>query len=102
MAAAAAATLSSPVAAAVDASAWTGLRARLRGALVLPEDRAYRAAKALFDPRFDNNAPAGVVEVAHPQDVQAAVVFAGEHGCLSPPARAGTRLSGRPRPPVHS
>ncbi|MFF3226062.1 FAD-binding oxidoreductase [Nocardia suismassiliense] len=89
MAAAAAGTLPSGTAAAtVDSTAWTGLRSRLRGTLVLPEDREYGAAKALFDRRFDGNAPLGVVEVAQPQDVQAAVSFAREHG-LPIAARAG-------------
>ncbi|MFC9440186.1 FAD-binding oxidoreductase [Nocardia sp. NPDC057030] len=55
---------------------------------MLPQDREYRTTKALVDPRFDDNAPLGVVEVAEPQDVQVAVAFARDHG-LPIAARAG-------------
>ncbi|CAM4359293.1 FAD-binding oxidoreductase [Nocardia ninae] len=89
VAAAAAGTLYSGTAAAtVDSTAWTDLRSRLRGKLVLPEDSEYGEVKALFDRRFDGNAPLGVVEVAQPQDVQAAVSFARDHG-LPIAARSG-------------
>ncbi|PXX66715.1 FAD binding domain-containing protein [Nocardia tenerifensis] len=88
-AAAAAGTLSANIAtAAVDPGEWSKLRDQLRGRLVLPDDREYRAAKALVDPRFNGNTPLAVVEVAQPQDVQAAVAFARDRG-LPIAARAG-------------
>ncbi|GAB2676799.1 FAD-binding oxidoreductase [Nocardia goodfellowii] len=72
----------------VGSAEWGKLSSLLRGKLVLPEDREYHAAKALFDPRFDGNMPLGVVQAATPEDVQAAMVFAREHG-LPVAARAG-------------
>ncbi|WP_024804761.1 FAD-binding oxidoreductase [Nocardia sp. BMG51109] len=65
--------------AAAQAVDWAGLRGRLRGSLALPGEPEFGSAKALFDPRFDEFAPAGVVAAATAGDVRAAAGFAREH-----------------------
>lgn len=71
--------LASAAPAAADAVNWDDLRKRLRGKLLLPADDDYRSAKQLFDPQFDSQAPAAVVEAAGAPDVLAATVFARDH-----------------------
>ncbi|MBB5917121.1 FAD/FMN-containing dehydrogenase [Nocardia transvalensis] len=70
------------------ATAWDELRERVRGTLVLPGDTTFGPAKALFDPQFDDRAPAGVIRAATADDVTAAIVYARDRG-LPIAARAG-------------
>ncbi|MGW0248495.1 FAD-binding oxidoreductase [Nocardia goodfellowii] len=86
--AAAGAVSARTAAAAVGPAEWARLRGQLRGALVLRGEPDYGAVKALVDPRFDDNAPLGVVRAAETGDVQAAVTFARGHG-LPLAVRAG-------------
>ncbi|MFI9506485.1 FAD-binding protein [Nocardia sp. NPDC052566] len=67
---------------------WDGLRAAVRGRVVLPGEGGFATAKQLFDTRFDAAAPVAVVQVTSEQDVQAAVDFAGAHG-LTVTVRSG-------------
>lgn len=67
---------------------WEALRRRLSGTLRRPDDPGYAAASQLFNRRFDGIRPAGVVSARSVGDVQAAVVFARDHG-LPLTARSG-------------
>ncbi|WP_169813857.1 FAD-binding oxidoreductase [Nocardia pseudobrasiliensis] len=64
---------------AIDDRAWDDLRRRLRGTVVSPGDSEFDSAKAVFEPRFDESAPLGVVRAADAADVRSAVVFARDH-----------------------
>ena len=57
----------------------TDLRATVAGAVVLPEDDAYEAARTVWNGRIDRF-PAVVVRPASTDDVAAAVAFAREQG----------------------
>lgn len=58
---------------------WDGLRKRLQGTLSLPGDGDYRSAAQLFDPQFDPQTPAAVVQATGEPDVLAATTFARDH-----------------------
>ncbi|MBU3062003.1 FAD-binding oxidoreductase [Nocardia sp. NEAU-G5] len=58
---------------------WDGLRKRLQGTLSLPGDGDYRSAAQLFDPQFDSQTPAAVVQATGEPDVLAATTFARDH-----------------------
>jgi FAD/FMN-containing dehydrogenase len=59
---------------------WTTLRSLLSGRLVLPQDRAYAAARLSANPRFDDLRPAAVAQCATASDVAAALRFARDGG----------------------
>ncbi|MFX0573829.1 FAD-binding oxidoreductase [Nocardia nepalensis] len=73
--------------------AWPGIAAGqqtdLRGRVLKPGDAEYVSAKQLFDTRFDDNTPAGIVRVASVEDVRAAVRFAAESGLQVTPRGGG-------------
>ena len=58
---------------------WTALGARLDGALILPSDAQYGAAKSIFNARFNGSTPAAVLSAASVADVQKALAFASEN-----------------------
>ncbi len=64
---------------AIDGQSWEDLRRRLRGTVVSAGDGEFDSAKALFEPRFDEYAPLGVVRAADAADVRSAVIFARDH-----------------------
>jgi FAD/FMN-containing dehydrogenase len=57
------------------AAAWNALAAHIDGDLVRPGDNYYPTARLLFDPRFDNIRPAGIVYCQGPADVATAMSF---------------------------
>ncbi|WP_079046830.1 FAD-binding oxidoreductase [Streptomyces changanensis] len=61
------------------AADWAALARGLDGSLVRPGDRAYDAARTLFNPRFDAVRPAGVAYCARPEDVRSCLEFARRH-----------------------
>ena len=83
-----AAALTSAPPACADPPPWDDLRKRLQGKLLLSGQDDFSSATQLFDPQFDSQAPAAVVEAAGEPDVQAATAFAREHG-LPVAVRAG-------------
>ncbi|MGX9791664.1 FAD-binding oxidoreductase [Mycobacterium sp. MMS18-G62] len=67
---------------------WSVLDDAIDGQVILPSSAEYGAAKALFNTRFSNSAPAAVVQVHSISDVQKAVDFAANHG-IKIAARSG-------------
>jgi FAD/FMN-containing dehydrogenase len=67
--------------AAVDAATLEALRKNLQGELVLPGDRAYDEARAIWNAMVDRR-PALIVRCKGTADVVRAVNFAGEHDLL--------------------
>ena len=58
---------------------WTALGGRLDGALILPSDAQYAAAKGIFNSRFNGSTPAAVLAAASVADVQRALAFASKN-----------------------
>jgi FAD/FMN-containing dehydrogenase len=63
-----------------DNGALASLRSQLTGPLVLPGDPDYPSARLVFNPRFDDIAPAAVAFCASPADVSTSIRFARETG----------------------
>ncbi|WP_218026754.1 FAD-binding oxidoreductase [Nocardia inohanensis] len=68
---------------------WAGLRNRLSGSLLLPQDSGYERAKLAFNPRFDDRRPAAVAKCGTVSDVQACVTAAAGTG-ITVAARSGS------------
>src|SRR5687768_5763849 len=62
----------------LDDVLWDGLRAELRGALILPHDASYDTERRIFNGMIDRH-PAAIAQVAGTDDVVAAVTFARDH-----------------------
>ncbi|WP_216894665.1 FAD-dependent oxidoreductase [Nocardia alni] len=77
-----------PASASASTPPWDALRKQLRGNLLLPGDGEYSSAKQLFDPQFDGDSPAAIVEAAGEPDVLAAAAFARDNR-IPLAARAG-------------
>ena len=58
---------------------WTALARGLDGKLVRPGDAAYRAARQLYNTRFDSLKPAAVAYVAGADDVKECLAYARAH-----------------------
>jgi FAD/FMN-containing dehydrogenase len=78
----------------LDAAAWSALAASLSGRLVLPSNPTYATARLLYDPRFDDLAPAAVAYCATPSDVQRCIAFARAHGVTPIPRCGGHSYAG--------
>ena len=72
----------------ISSADWSALGAKLKGKLILPGQSAYGTARLSFNPLFDTNMPAGVVQVASAADVQQCIAFARSEG-LPVAARSG-------------
>jgi FAD/FMN-containing dehydrogenase len=59
---------------------WSALAKDLTGTLVRPGDASYATAKRLFDPRFDNQKPAGIAYVKGAHDVSTCLAFVRKFG----------------------
>jgi hypothetical protein len=68
-----------PAPASPTAAAIAAFGSSLTGSIVLPDDPAYDAAREIHNSRFDRH-PAFGVRVPNPEDVAAAVPFAGGPG----------------------
>jgi FAD/FMN-containing dehydrogenase len=55
---------------------WTALGGQLDGALILPSNADYAAAKGVFNSRFSGSTPVAVLAAASVADVQKAMAFA--------------------------
>ncbi|MFH8474490.1 FAD-binding oxidoreductase [Streptomyces sp. NPDC018000] len=55
---------------------WSALAKSLDGALVRPQDAAYRTARQLYNTRFDGQKPAAVAYVKHEADIRECLAFA--------------------------
>ncbi len=66
---------------------WARLRSRLQGALILPGDPRYAAARLSYNSLFDGRLPAAVARCARPEDVQRCVALAA--ACRMPIAARG-------------
>ncbi|MEV5434877.1 FAD-binding oxidoreductase [Streptomyces sp. NPDC052682] len=66
-------------AAAGVAANWTALARDLDGPLVRPGDAQWKAARQLYNTRFDSLTPAAVAYVAHPDDIRTALAYARAH-----------------------
>lgn len=75
-------------AAAAGTSEWHDLAGALDGALILPTDPAYAAARLVWNAHYDTARPAAVVRAASDRDVATALAFARDHG-IRPIARSG-------------
>lgn len=70
-------TVASPTATtATRSTTWAQLAARVRGDVVRPDDAGYRRARHLFNPRFDDARPQGIVYCESADDVRRTVAFA--------------------------
>ncbi len=67
---------------------FSDLASAISGRVVVPGDRGYRAARLVWNARYDGARPAAVVEVASADDVRRTVDFARDRG-LRPIARSG-------------
>lgn len=72
----------------ISSADWGALGSKLKGKLILPGQSAYATARLSFNPLFDGNMPAGVVQVASAADVQQCIAFARSEG-LPVAARSG-------------
>jgi FAD/FMN-containing dehydrogenase len=61
------------------AADWTALGRDLSGPLIRPGEASYPVAKRLFDPRFDNLAPAGIAYCRSPHDVATCLAFVSKY-----------------------
>ncbi|BAL88457.1 hypothetical protein AMIS_32370 [Actinoplanes missouriensis 431] len=73
---------------------WDGLRARVRGSVIRPDDDGYDDARALADLEFNAVRPLAVVRCAGPEDVRQALAFAGELGVPAVPRSGGHSFAG--------
>jgi len=78
----------------LDTAAWATLASSLSGRLVLPSSPSYATARLLYDPRFDNLAPAAVAYCATPAEVQRCMGFARSHGVRPIPRCGGHSFAG--------
>jgi FAD/FMN-containing dehydrogenase len=67
---------------------WRTLADAIDGRVILPSNNDFSRAKALFNSRFDDSAPAAVITAMSQDDVRRAVTFAAHNG-LKIAARAG-------------
>ncbi|MBD0840455.1 FAD-binding oxidoreductase [Streptomyces sp. TRM68416] len=58
---------------------WSALARSLDGPLIRPGDTAWKAARQLYNTRFDTLKPAAVAYVAHPDDIRTALSYARAH-----------------------
>ena len=73
-------TPASPASTGVTAAAnWTALARDLDGPLIRPGDTRWKAARQLYNTRFDTLVPAAVAYVAHPEDIRTALAYARAH-----------------------
>jgi FAD/FMN-containing dehydrogenase len=70
------------------AADWRALASDLDGTLVRPDQPGFGVSARLYDPRWDDIEPQGVVEAAAPEDVATALTFATRYG-LPVRARSG-------------
>jgi hypothetical protein len=61
------------------AADWAALADQITGSVVLPGAAAYPSDAQLFNPRFDDTLPAGIVYCASVSDVQRTLAFAQAH-----------------------
>ncbi|GAB2752726.1 FAD-binding oxidoreductase [Streptomyces bullii] len=61
------------------AANWTALARDLDGPLVRPGDAQWKAARQLYNTRFDTLTPAAVAYVAHSDDIRTALAYARAH-----------------------
>ncbi|MEV5428262.1 FAD-binding oxidoreductase [Streptomyces sp. NPDC052701] len=73
-------TPASPSSTGVTAAAnWAALARDLDGPLIRPGDTRWKAARQLYNTRFDTLVPAAVAYVAHPDDIRTALAYARAH-----------------------
>jgi FAD/FMN-containing dehydrogenase len=77
----------------LERSAIEGLRARLRGSLVLPGDAGYDEARSVWNAMIDRR-PALILRCLGVADVAASVSFAREHGLVLSVKGGGHNISG--------
>ncbi|MEV0173022.1 FAD-binding oxidoreductase [Streptomyces sp. NPDC050803] len=58
---------------------WSALARDLDGPLIRPGDTAWKAARQLYNTRFDTLKPAAVAYVAHQEDIRTALAYAHAH-----------------------
>lgn len=68
---------------------WDALADAVDGDVIRPADGGFGAAKAVFNTRFDDSAPAAVVKVASTGDVQKAMAFAMDNAIKVAPRGGG-------------
>ncbi|WP_345617536.1 FAD-binding oxidoreductase [Streptomyces ziwulingensis] len=73
---------------------WAALGRSLDGTLVRPGDAEFKTARQLYNTRFDTLRPAGVVYVAHPDDVRTALAYARAHGVRTAIRNGGHSYAG--------
>ncbi|MCC3774901.1 FAD-dependent oxidoreductase [Streptomyces sp. UNOB3_S3] len=73
---------------------WERLRARLRGALVLPRDADYERAKQVQIVEFDAVRPRAIAYCVTPEDVRECVLFARRHDIRAVPRSGGHNFAG--------
>ncbi|MFI8194600.1 FAD-binding oxidoreductase [Streptomyces sp. NPDC085946] len=59
---------------------WAALARDLDGSLVRPGDAQWKAARQLYNTRFDTLTPAAVAYVAHPDDIRTSLAYARARG----------------------
>ena len=79
---------------AISRKAWRELRARVRGAVLLPRTPGYDRAKLVFNTRFDGRRPAAVVRPVDPRDVRAIVRWADRFDARLVPRSGGHSYAG--------
>src|SRR3984957_7397288 len=75
---------------------WGALAGSIQGQVPLPSSADYAGAKGLFNSRFDNSTPAGVVTVQSTGDVQQSVAFSANKGVPGSAGSAGESHNGGP------
>jgi hypothetical protein len=87
------ATMTTAEAAPIDASAFEGLRARFRGALLRPGEEGYDEARRIWNGAIDRR-PALIARCAGADDVARAVRFAREHDLIVSVRGGGHAVAG--------